>query len=325
MSKFAQLLENAEKVSAKYNGPSRDAAGRHILTVDVEDSPQSTLDNGVAAGERVVMNTLALLELLDEAGARATFFVLGKVAERHRQLALEIARAGHEVATHGYSHESLASMSAKQFREELHRSVEILRDQTGEPVSGHRAADFSMSSKRLYYLEYLLREGLSYDSSIVPIRNPRYGIPGAYPYPHLIRSASRQRLIEFPPATMKLGGIRLTSAGGGYFRVLPYWLSKFTLSSFERSQHPATFYLDSYEMDAREIVPTVNAALAALHLRRFLQCASIRPKLRRLLTDFRFATMGEACKSLTEEELPVALDLAVLPIRYGNVAVIQGD
>lgn len=299
----------------------REAAGSHILSVDVDESPQSTFDHGLPIGERVVANTLSLLELLEESGSRATFFILGKVAEKHPSLARNIAQAGHEVATHGYSHESLEAMSARQFKEELHKSVEILLEQTGAPVIGHRAADFSMSSKRLYYLEYIVREGLSYDSSILPILNSRYGIPGAYRYPHFIRSSSRQMLIEFPPATLTLGGIGLMGAGGGYFRVLPYCWSKFTLSRFARNQQPATCYFDSYEMDAREIAPVLNGALAALHLRPFLKCASIMPKLRRLLTDFRFTTMGEACQNLRQEELPVALDLAVLPIRYGNIPV----
>ena len=149
----------------------------HLLTVDVEDWPQSTLDHSLSIGNRVVANTRALLEMMDEAGVRATFFVLGKVAEAHPGLARAIAAAGHDVGTHGYSHESIEKMSNARFREELHRSVDLLRQQTGQSVLGHRAADFSISGRFLNVLEWLSEEGLRYDSSIFPVWHPRYGVP----------------------------------------------------------------------------------------------------------------------------------------------------
>src|SRR5262249_55194814 len=152
-------------------------------------------------GERVVANTRALLDLMAEVGVRATFFVLGKVAEVHPALSREIAAAGHEIGTHGYSHEAVDAMPVVRFREELHRSVETLRCQTGQPVVGHRAADFSISANCLHLLEHIRAEGLTYDSSIFPIRHPRYGVPGAWRMPHYVRCASDQMLLEFPMAT----------------------------------------------------------------------------------------------------------------------------
>ena len=152
----------------------------HILTVDVEDWPQSTLNHNLPISYRVVANTHALLGLLNETNMRATFFILGKVAEAHPRLAAEIAAQGHEVATHGYSHESIQTMPVANFRAELHRSVEVLRQQSGQPVLGHRAADFAISSRFLHLLELLSEEGLAYDSSIYPIRHPRYGVPKVY-------------------------------------------------------------------------------------------------------------------------------------------------
>ena len=292
----------------------------HILTVDVEDWPQSTLNHSLPIGERVVANTLTLLELLDETKARATFFVLGKVAEEHPRLARQIAAAGHEVGTHGYSHESLESMTGGNFKEELHRSVGVLQDQTGEPVYGHRAADFSISARRLYFLEYLLQEGLTYDSSIFPIRHPRYGVIGAHRYPHLIRCASRRMLIEFPPATMKFGGLVLPGAGGGYFRLLPYWWTNFTLRSIERANYSATCYFHPYEIDEEEIQKIPYPVPTKLRLSQFINRGTVKEKMRRLLTNFRFTTMIEACRSLDQDKLPIALDLAVLPIRYRNVS-----
>ncbi len=293
---------------------------RHILTVDVEDWPQSTLDHSLPIGDRVVANTLALLEIFEEANVRGTFFVLGKVAEKHPTLAVKIARAGHEVATHGYSHESLETMTGRRFKEELHRSIELLREQTGEPVYGHRAADFSISARRLYFLEYLLEEGLTYDSSIFPIRHARYGVSGAHRYPHLIRCASRRTLVEFPPATMKLGGVALTGVGGGYFRVLPYWWTKCTLRSFERAQYAATCYFHPYEIDALELRDLPYPVPPVLRFSEFLNRGSVTTKLRRLLSSYRFTTMIEACRNLNADRLQVALDLGILPHSYGNVA-----
>ena len=149
----------------------------HLFTVDVEDWPQSTLDHSLPIGDRVVANTHRVLELLDEAGVKGTFFVLGKVAEAYPALTREIAAAGHEIATHGYSHRAIDRMPLVLFREELHRSVDLLRQQTGLPVFGHRAADFSISGRSLHLLESLSEEGLIYDSSIFPAWTPRYGIP----------------------------------------------------------------------------------------------------------------------------------------------------
>jgi polysaccharide deacetylase family protein (PEP-CTERM system associated) len=289
----------------------------HILTVDVEDWPQSTLDHSLPISERVVSNTMQLLELMSEAGAQATFFVLGKVAERHPTLARQIATAGHEVATHGYSHESLDSMTGTRFKNELHRAVEILQDQTGLPVHGHRAADFSISERRLYFLEFLLEEGLSYDSSIFPICHPRYGVRQASRYPHLVRGASRRVLVEFPPATVKLGPVTLPGAGGGYFRLFPYWWTHITLWRMERSNYPATCYFHPYEIDDEEIQEIPYEVPPLLRLSQFLNRGSVKEKLRRLMKSFRFITMIEACRNL-HSKLPVALDLTILPIAYRN-------
>ena len=315
---FLELVEMRRKLHKPESLPMMRSS--HILTVDVEDWPQSTLDHSLPIGDRVVANTLALLDLFEETGVRGTFFVLGKVAEKHPTLARKIARAGHEVGTHGYSHESLESMTGKRFKEELHRSIELLSEQTGEPVYGHRAADFSISTRRLYFLEYLLEEGLTYDSSIFPIWHPRYGVVGAHRYPHLIRCASRRTLVEFPPATMKFAGLVLPGAGGGYFRLLPYWWTDFTLRSMERAQYTATCYFHPYEIDAEELDHLPYPVPTVLRFSQFLNRNSVTAKLRRLLKDFRFTTMIEAYRNLNPEQLQVALDLGILPHRYSNVA-----
>ena len=290
----------------------------HLLTVDVEDWPQSTLDTSLPIGNRVVANTHAMLDLLQETGVRATFFVLGKVAEAHPKLAREIAAAGHEVGTHGYSHESVEAMSPKMFRKELHRSVEILRQQTGQPILGHRAADFSISGLSLHLLEHLAEEGLMYDSSIFPIRHPRYGVPGAWRYPHLIRCRSNQVLVEFPPATIRLARMVLPAAGGGYLRLFPYGWTRLSLRALEREGFPATCYVHPYELDIYEMDEIPYRVPILLRWSQSTNRRTVRRKLQRLTSEFRFKTMSEACAALGAEQLKVGLDLGKEPVGYAS-------
>ncbi len=290
----------------------------HLLTVDVEDWPQSTLDHSLSIGNRVVANTRALLEIMAEADVRATFFVLGKVAEAHPELAREIAAAGHDVGTHGYSHESIEKMSKARFREELHRSVDVLRQQIGRSILGHRAADFSISGQFLNILEWLSEEGLTYDSSIFPVWHPRYGVPGAWRYPHRIRCASGRMLIEFPLATIRFSGINLPAAGGGYFRLLPYWWTSLALGMLEKQRSPATCYLHPYEIDTSELDEIPYRVPAILRWSQGTNRRSVRGKLRKLLSSFRFITLAEASEKFLSAELEVGLDLGRSPASYGS-------
>jgi polysaccharide deacetylase family protein (PEP-CTERM system associated) len=288
----------------------------HILSIDVEDWPQSTLDHSLPISDRVVANSHALLELLAGASVRATFFVLGKVAEAHPSLAREIAAAGHEVGTHGYSHESIEAMPAARFREELHRSVETLRQQTGQPVLGHRAADFSISGRSLHLLEYLGAEGLAYDSSIFPGRHPRYGVPGAWRVPHRVRCASGRMLIEFPLSTVHLAGMVLPAAGGGYLRLFPYWWTRLALRTLQREGCPATCYIHPYELDTAEMAQIPYRVPTLLRLSQGTNRRSVRTKLGKLLAEFRFKTMAVACQVLEADHLRVGLDLGKPPVMY---------
>jgi polysaccharide deacetylase family protein (PEP-CTERM system associated) len=288
----------------------------HILTVDVEDWPQSTLDHSLPIGDRVIANTHTLLEALDEAGVHATFFVLGKVAEVHPTLAREIAAAGHEVGTHGYSHESIEAMRLARFKEELHRSVETLRHQTGQPVLGHRAADFSISGRSLHLLEYLGEEGLAYDSSIFPVRHPRYGVPGAWRIPHRVRCASGRMLIEFPLPTVRLASMTLPAAGGGYLRLFPYWWTRLALRTLHCDGFPATCYMHPYEIDTSEMAELPYQVPTLLRWSQNANRRSVRSKLRRLLSEFRFTTMATAYQELQAQQLAVGLDLGRQPVAY---------
>jgi polysaccharide deacetylase family protein (PEP-CTERM system associated) len=289
-----------------------------MLTVDVEDWPQSTLDHSLPIGHRVVANTHNLLELFACAGVHGTFFVLGKVAEAHPLLAREITAAGHEIGTHGYSHEAVEAMPLERFKEELHRSVETLRQQTSQPVSGHRAADFSISARSLHILEMLTEEGLSYDSSIFPIRHPRYGVPGAWRTPHHIRCASGRMLIEFPIATLRVANMVLPVAGGGYLRLFPYWWTHLAMRIIERSGNSATCYLHPYEIDVAEFNEIPYPVPTLLRWSQGMNRKSVRAKLIRLLASFRFSTMGAACEGLKKTPPAIGVDLGKLPIRYAQ-------
>jgi polysaccharide deacetylase family protein (PEP-CTERM system associated) len=300
---FSDQREDAVAASTRVNRPF------HILTVDVEDWPQSTLNHELPIGNRVVANTRSLLELLGDAGVHATFFVLGKVAETHPTLAREIAAAGHEVGTHGYSHESVETMPAGQFKEELHRSVEILRQQTAQPVLGHRAADFSISARSLHLLDYLSDEGLAYDSSIFPIRHPRYGVSSAWRFPHQIRCTSGRMLVEFPIATLQVGNLILPAAGGGYLRLFPYWWTRLALRAAEKKGFTATCYMHPYEIDNREMNEIPYKVPTLLRLSQSMNRRTVRSKLERLFSSFRFIAMSEACELLRSHSLEIGLDL----------------
>ena len=290
----------------------------HLLTVDVEDWPQSTLNHALPIGDRVVANTHAMLDLLAEAGVQATFFVLGKVAEAYPALTREIATAGHEIGTHGYSHEAVEAMPVARFQEELHRSVETLRHQTGQPVVGHRAADFSISATSLHLLEHLSDEGLAYDSSIFPIRHPRYGVPGAWRIPHYVLCASGRMLLEFPMATLQVARTVLPVAGGGYLRLFPYWWTRLALRIIERAGRPATCYLHPYELDVTEFDEIPYQVPMRLRWTQSTNRKSVRAKLRRLLATFRFTTMAAACQVLQAAPLAIGLDLTTSPVAYSS-------
>jgi polysaccharide deacetylase family protein (PEP-CTERM system associated) len=291
----------------------------HIFTVDVEDWPQSTFDHSLPIGGRVVTNTHALLDLFAAAEVRATFFILGKVAEAHPSLAARIAAAGHEIGTHGYSHDSVEAMSINQFKEELHRSVDTLRQQTGQPVLGHRAADFSISAGSMHLFEYLIDEGLIYDSSIFPIRHPRYGVPGAWRTPHQIRCYSGRTLIEFPMATLHVANMVLPAAGGGYLRLFPYWWTRLALRALEKKGLTATCYMHPYELDVTELDEIPFRLPKLLRWSQHTNRKSVRSKLQHLFSTFRFVTMSQASQELGSK-IQLGLDLGKYPIVYGNAA-----
>ena len=275
---------------------------QNALTVDVEDYFQvSAFAKSINQNDwdkhplRVEKNTRRLMDMFDEAQVKATFFVLGWVAERKRGLIKEIAERGHEVACHGYSHQLIYNQTQKIFREETIRSKELLEDITQMPVRGYRAASYSITRNSLWALDVLAEAGFVYDSSIFPIRHDRYGIPDAEDVPHRLRTPAGHSLIEFPLSTAKIFNHKLPVAGGGYFRLYPYALTKAGLRQINRRNQPFIFYLHPWEIDADQ--PRIEASWFS-RFRHYNNLDKCEVRLQRLLKDFQFTTVLEVLDSL---------------------------
>jgi polysaccharide deacetylase family protein (PEP-CTERM system associated) len=275
----------------------------NALTIDVEDyfhvsalAQSIHRDTWTSRESRVVGNTRRLLTLFEQFAVRGTFFVLGWVAERHPQLIKDIAAGGHEIACHGYSHRLVYDQSPKEFHEETLRSKNILEDITGTAVLGYRAASYSIVRRSLWALDILVEVGFAYDSSIFPIRHDSYGIPDAQRVPHRMTTPAGRSLVEWPLAAATILGFKLPVAGGGYFRLLPYWLSHWGLASINRHERqPFVFYLHPWEIDPAQ--PRVPANWLS-QFRHYTNLGKCEERLRRLLGHFRFSTAKDSLVQL---------------------------
>ncbi len=269
----------------------------NAMTIDVEDYFQvSAFDASVSRDawetlpSRVVANTERLLRLFDEFGVKATFFVLGWVADRCPALVKNIAASGHEMASHGYGHRLIYEQTPDEFREDVRRAKRLVEDLSGQAVRGYRAPSFSITKQSLWALDVLVEEGYTYDASIFPIRHDRYGIPDAPRHVYAVPRASGS-LTEAPPSTVAVGPLKLPVAGGGYFRLLPYQWTRWGINRINRQEgKPAIFYLHPWEVDPDQ--PRLNAG-ALSRFRHYRNLDKTEDRLRRLLGDFRFGTLGE--------------------------------
>lgn len=208
----------------------------NAMTVDVEDYFHVSALSEVIRREdwptmeyRAERSTERLLELFERQGIRATFFVLGWVTERSPALVRRIHAGGHEVACHGLTHELVYRQTPALFRAETLKSKTMLEDAIGAPVIGYRAASYSITTASYWAIDILCELGFKYDSSIFPIAHDRYGIPGASREPGLLRGQNGHTIVEFPLSTKRLFGVTVPVAGGGYFRLLPYWFTRWAL------------------------------------------------------------------------------------------------
>jgi polysaccharide deacetylase family protein (PEP-CTERM system associated) len=275
----------------------------NAFSVDVEDyfqvaalAPAISRDSWSKRESRVEHNTERLLERLAERRVQGTFFVLGWIAERHATLVKRIASAGHEIASHGFSHQLIYRQSQSAFRAETARSKRLLEDLTGSAVIGYRAASFSITRQSLWALDVLIDLGFEYDSSVFPIHHDRYGIPDASPSPGRLRAPSGRLLTEFPLAAASFGGFKVPVSGGGYFRLLPYWVTRAGLRQINRRYgRPIAFYVHPWELDPDQPRVQVGALSRWRHYTN-LRCCEAR--LERLLAEFEFDTMAAVLQRL---------------------------
>jgi polysaccharide deacetylase family protein (PEP-CTERM system associated) len=286
----------------------------NAFTVDVEDYYHVSAFADSVRKERwhdyesrVERNTHRLLDLLAEHGTVGTFFVLGWVAEHRPQLVREIRSAGHEVACHGFSHDLVYNQSPEVFRQETLRSKRFLEDTVGTSVEGYRAASYSVTRKSLWALDILAELGFTYDSSIFPINHDRYGLIAAPRLPFRIELESGASIREFPLTTVRYGGIRLPVAGGGYFRLFPYGITRSGLRRVnDRERAPAVFYLHPWEVDVDQ--PRLQGSMLS-RLRHYTNIHRCEQRVRLLLSEFAWAPMGEVLGNLKLDSMSVR-DLA---------------
>lgn len=274
----------------------------NALTVDVEEYFHAhAYEKAIAPADwgrlpsRVEDNVRRLLELFAETGARATFFVLGWVAERHPGLVREIADLGHELATHGYAHRLVYRQTRDEFARDLERSLGAIRTATGADVAGYRAPSFSITGDVLWALDVLREQGMRYDSSILPVTSTgrlkagkRQGLEGASRFATRLAAG----LWEFPVSTVRLANRNWPVAGGGYLRLLPLWLTRRAIGRINAEGQPAVVYLHPWEIDRDE--PSVPGVDRLAQLRHRVNVHRTEARLRALLAERPFGPMRDA-------------------------------
>ena len=274
----------------------------HAMTVDVEDYFQvsafaKVIDPATwdSFASRVERNTHIILDLFDLNDLKGTFFVLGWIAERQPQLIREVSKRGHEIACHGYGHQLVYTQTPSIFASETKRSKDILEDIVQLPIVGYRAATYSITKQSLWALDILEEQGFQYDSSIFPVHHDVYGIPEAPEHIHRVALAKSSSLIEFPLSSYRFLGHNIPVAGGGYFRLYPYALSRWLLRRVAGSGAPFIFYLHPWEVDPEQ--PRITNATALSRFRHYLNLERCESRLRKLISDFSFTTIQRVLAS----------------------------
>jgi polysaccharide deacetylase family protein (PEP-CTERM system associated) len=272
-----------------------EAAPRNAMTVDVEDYFHvAALSSVIKPADwssmeyRAEASTHRLLDLFAECGIKATFFILGWVGKRSPALIRAIHDAGHEVACHGMSHELVYRQTPEVFSAETRESKAMLEDIVGVPMRGYRAASWSITRQSLWALDIVHDLGFEYDSSIFPIHHDVYGIPGAPKRPGIVSTPLGRQIVEFPPSTANFLGLRVPVAGGGYFRLFPYWLTRQGLHQINREGQGFNFYLHPWEVDPEQ--PRIKAGWVS-RFRHYTNLSRTHGRLRRLIGEFRFTTV----------------------------------
>ena len=263
----------------------------NYLTIDVEDYYQVAAFENIVEPEswpsmesRVEKNTQTILDILASYQVKATFFVVGWIAERYPKIVREIAKNGHEVGCHSYLHRKIYDLTPDEFREDTRRAKSILEDIAGIKIKGYRAPSYSITKKSLWALNILEELGFQYDSSIFPIYHDNYGIPDA---PRFEYKVPKHNMMEYPISTSLILGRKIPVAGGGYFRLFPYWFTKKALKKINKKEKkPFIFYLHPWELDPDQ--PRFNNAGYLSRFRHYNNLRKTKLRFSRLLSDFRF-------------------------------------
>jgi len=271
------------------------ATARGAMTVDVEDyfqvaafAQQVRRQDWDSYPCRVERNVDRILGMFSNAGVSATFFTLGWIAERYPSVVRRIADAGHEIASHGYEHVKVHQQEPEAFRRDIRKTKAILEDIGGQRVKGYRAASFSIDHRSFWAFDILAEEGHDYSSSVYPIRHDHYGMPDASRF--AFHPSDRHRLLELPISTVRLFGRNLPSGGGGYFRLIPYSLSRWALRHIcEKDRKPVVFYFHPWEIDPGQ--PHFKGAPLRSRFRHYVNLAATEDRLRAVLRDFSWDRM----------------------------------
>jgi polysaccharide deacetylase family protein (PEP-CTERM system associated) len=268
----------------------------NAMTVDVEDYFQVEAFAGLidranwdSIPRRIEGNVERLLDLFEANRTLATFFTLGWIAERHPKMLRRIADAGHELASHGYDHTRVDRLTREQFREDVHRSKKLIEDIANREVRGYRAPTFSIGPRNEWAFKILVEEGYRYSSSTYPIRHDLYGDANGARAPFQPCAG----LWEIPLTTRRLLGQNIPSAGGGYFRLIPYSIWRRNLAYVEKTEAtPCIFYFHPWEIDAAQ--PRIAGTRFRTRFRHYTNLGTMPERLTSLLHDFRWGRMDEA-------------------------------
>lgn len=268
---------------------------RNAMTIDVEDYFQVSAfashiprDSWPYLSCRVERNIDRILAILAEKDVKATFFTLGWIAERYPAVVRLIVDNGHELASHGYNHQRVSDQSPDTFLDDITRSKKLLEDLGGQAVIGYRAPSFSIGAHNPWALDTLQEAGYRYSSSIYPIHHDHYGMPDAPRFKFHPRGPNG--LVELPPTTVKLFGRNLPASGGGYFRLLPYSLSRWLMKHVNHTDlQPCIFYFHPWEIDPEQ--PRQKNIGLKTHFRHYVNLSRTEPRIRELLRDFQWGRM----------------------------------
>jgi polysaccharide deacetylase family protein (PEP-CTERM system associated) len=273
----------------------------NALSVDVEDWFQvGAFERVIAKADwellprRVERNADAVLDLFEEAGVKGTFFTLGWVAARHPALVRRIVEAGHEIASHGWDHDRVFTLTPEAFRTDLRAAHAAIADAGGMAPRGYRAPSFSIDARTPWAHAVLAEEGYAYSSSVAPIAHDHYGWREAPRFAH--RPLPGSDFIELPVTTVEVGGRRMAAGGGGFFRMLPYRFSSWAISRVNgRERRPAVFYFHPWEIDPGQ--PRVEEAPLRSKLRHYSRLSTMRPKLLKLLREHRWGRTDQVVET----------------------------